>query len=469
MPCTEKALTLNPYKNNPRRRGARFQSRLSAIMITLIELIIVFAAIFMGVRHGSLALGFWGGLGLIVLAVGFGVFPTAPPIDVMLIILAVCMCASCMEAVGGLDILIRLAARIIRAQPKMVGVIAPVVSFFLTFFAGTGNAVYALYPVVYEVAYNAGIRPEQAMAGTAVAGQVGITASPIAAAMAAMIALFAKNGHGEIGLGSILMITFPACLIGVVLGSIICLMFGKSLENDPAYQARLKAGLVQPPEPISNAPLPPQAARSVLIFLGAIVVIVLAGFFPELRVLRGQTNAVGMSLVIEAVMLGAGALMILCCKPDIKRVVKSPVLEAGIVSIGCVFGIAWMADSFIAANKDVFMTVAGSLAQAAPWLFSFVLGAMSALLTSQGATTRAIMPLGFALGINPWYLVAMFPAVNCLFILPTTGPALAAVGMDRSGTTQIGKYIINHSFLLPGLLMVIIAVVTAFGLVSIVA
>lgn len=438
-------------------------------MITLIELLIVFAAIFMGVRHGSLALGFWGGLGLIVLAVGFGVFPTAPPIDVMLIILAVCMCASCMEAVGGLEILVRIAARVIRAKPKMVGIIAPVVSFFLTFFAGTGNAVYAILPVIYEVSYNAGVRPEKAMAGAAVAGQVGITASPIAAAMAAMIGLFAQNGHGEIGLGSILMITFPACLIGVVVGSAICMLFGKDLKNDPAYQGRLKAGLVLPPEPISNHKLPPQATYSVFIFLGAIIVIVLAGFFPELRVLPGQTKAVGMSLVIESVMLAAGAIMMLLCKPDVKKIVKSPVLEAGIVSLGCVFGVAWMADSFIAANKDVFMSVAGQLAQAAPWLFSFILAGMSALLASQGATTRAIMPLGFALGINPWYLIAMFPAVNCLFILPTSGPALAAVGMDRSGTTYIGKYVINHSFQLPGILMVVIAVISAFGLVSLVA
>ncbi len=438
-------------------------------MITLIELLIVFAAIFMGVRHGSLALGFWGGLGLIVLAVGFGVFPTAPPIDVMLIILAVCMCASCMEAVGGLEILVRIAARVIRAKPKMVGIIAPVVSFFLTFFAGTGNAVYAILPVIYEVSYNAGVRPEKAMAGAAVAGQVGITASPIAAAMAAMIGLFAQNGHGEIGLGSILMITFPACLIGVVVGSAICMLFGKDLKNDPAYQARLKAGLVLPPEPISNHKLPPQATYSVFIFLGAIIVIVLAGFFPELRVLPGQTKAVGMSLVIESVMLAAGAIMMLLCKPDVKKIVKSPVLEAGIVSLGCVFGVAWMADSFIAANKDVFMSVAGQLAQAAPWLFSFILAGMSALLARQGATTRAIMPLGFALGINPWYLIAMFPAVNCLFILPTSGPALAAVGMDRSGTTYIGKYVINHSFQLPGILMVVIAVISAFCLVSLVA
>ncbi len=438
-------------------------------MITLIELLIVFAAIIIGARHGGLALGFWGGVGLIILSAVFGVVPTSPPIDVMLIILAVCMTAACMESVGGLDVLIRVAARIIRSNPRYVAVIAPVVSFFLTFFAGTGNAVYAILPVVYEVAYNAKVHPERAMAGTAVAGQVGITASPIAAAMAAMITLLAQNGFENIGLGSILMITFPSCLIAVIIGSYICMKFSKTLENDKAYQERLKAGKVLPPEPRSEEELPRQAYWSVWLFGAAILVIVLLGFFPQLRVLRGQTTGISMSLVIEAVMLAAGGIMCWLCKPSMAKVAKSPVLNAGMVSIGCVFGIAWMADSFIAANTAVFMKIAGELAQTAPWMFAFVLAGMSALLTSQGATTRAIMPLGFALGINPWYLVAMFPAVNCLFILPTTGPALAAVSMDRSGTTYIGKYILNHSMQLPGLLYVVIAVSIAFSMATFLA
>lgn len=423
----------------------------------------------MGIRFGGIALGFWGGLGLVLLSVIFGVVPTSPPIDVMLIIFAVCLCASCMEAVGGLDILVRVAARIIRSRPKYVSVIAPVVSFFLTFFAGTGNAVYAILPVVYEVAYNEGIRPEAAMSGTAVAGQVGITASPIAAAVAAMIGLLATNNHAEIGLGSILMITFPACLIGVIGGAIITMFFNKDLTSDPEYQARLKAGKVLPPQKMDNKALPPAAKWSLLIFFLAIVVIVLTGFFPELRVLPGQKNPTSMSLVIEAVMLAGAALMTLICKPNMSKVASSPVLHAGMVSLACVFGIAWMSDSFIAANSKVFMSVAGQLAEAAPWLFTFILAGMSALLTSQGATTRAIMPLGFALGINPWHLVAMFPAVNCLFVLPTSGPALAAVGMDRSGTTHIGKYIFNHSFQIPGLAMVTIAVIVGFALVSVMA
>ena len=434
-------------------------------MTTILEFVVLFAAILLGIRFGGIALGFWGGVGLFVLSVVFGVMPTSPPVDVMLIILAVCMCASCMEAVGGLDILVRIAAKIIRKNPKYVAVVAPVVSFFLTFFAGTGNAVYAILPVVYEVSYNTNVRPERAMAATAVAGQVGITSSPIAAAVAAMIGLMAQNGHTEIGLGTILMVTFPACLIGVVVGAVLGMFRGKELKDDAAYQARLARGEVLSPQKIDERELPAAAKWSVLIFFGAIAIIVVAGFFPELRVLRGQTKAVSMSLVIECVMLAAGALMCLVCKPDVGKIAKSQVLNAGVVSIAAVFGIAWMSDSFIAANAKVFMEVAGELAQSIPVLFAVILAVMSALLTSQGATTRAVMPLGFALGINPMLLVAMFPAVNCVFILPITGPALAAVGMDRSGTTYIGKYVLNYSFQFPGIVMVVVAVAVGYAMV----
>lgn len=434
-------------------------------MTTILEFVVLFAAILLGIRFGGIALGFWGGVGLFVLSVVFGVMPTSPPVDVMLIILAVCMCASCMEAVGGLDILVRIAAKIIRKNPKYVAVVAPVVSFFLTFFAGTGNAVYAILPVVYEVSYNTNVRPERAMAATAVAGQVGITSSPIAAAVAAMIGLMAQNGHTEIGLGTILMVTFPACLIGVVVGAVLGMFRGKELKDDAAYQARLARGEVLSPQKIDERELPAAAKWSVLIFFGAIAIIVVAGFFPELRVLRGQTKAVSMSLVIECVMLAAGALMCLVCKPDVGKIAKSQVLNAGVVSIAAVFGIAWMSDSFIAANAKVFMEVAGELAQSIPVLFAVILAVMSALLTSQGATTRAVMPLGFALGINPMLLVAMFPAVNCVFILPITVPALAAVGMDRSGTTYIGKYVLNHSFQFPGIVMVVVAVAVGYAMV----
>ena len=405
---------------------------------TIIEFAIVLAAILLGARQGGLAIGYWGGLGLVLLAVFFGVTPTAPPVDVMLIIIAVCMSAACMDAAGGLDFLVRIAARIIRSNPKYVSVIAPLVGFFLTFFSGTGNLIFAIHPVIYEVAYSAGVRPERPMA------------------TAALIGLFAAYGHAEVTLSSILMVTFPSCLIGVLVGSFVYMFWGKELKDDPEYQRRLKAGLVEPPEAISDKPLPKGAKLSVAIFLLGVLLIVLTGFFPELRTINGK--AVSMSLVIEMVMLAGAALMAAFCHANLDVAAKSPTLRAGVVSVGAIFGIAWLADSFIGANKGFFMELAGDLAAQAPWLFAFVLFFMSSLLTSQGATTRAIMPLGLLLGIPVPMLIAMFPAVNGLFFLPITGPALSAVSFDRSGTTKIGKYILNHSFQIPGIIMVVVSV-----------
>lgn len=336
--------------------------------------------------------------------------------------------------------------------------------FFLTFFSGTGNLIFAIHPVIYEVAYSAGVRPERPMASATVAAQVGITACPISAATAALLGLFAAYNHPEITLAGILMVTFPACLIGVLVGSFVYMFWGKELKDDPEYQARLKAGTVEPPPKISEAPLPKGAKLSVAIFLLGVFLIVLTGFFPQLRTINGK--AVSMSLVIEMVMLAGAALMSAFCHAKLDDAAKSPTLRAGVVSVGAVFGIAWLADSFIGANKGFFLQMAGDLAAQAPWLFAFVLFFMSALLTSQGATTRAIMPLGLTLGIPAPLLIAMFPAVNGLFFLPITGPALSAVGFDRSGTTHIGKYILNHSFQIPGIVMTVVSVVVGMLLVQ---
>ena len=289
--------------------------------------------------------------------------------------------------------------------------------------------------------------------------RVGITACPISAATAALLGLFAAYGHADVTLSSILMVTFPACLIGVLVGSFVYMFWGKELKDDPEYQRRLKAGLVEPSEAISDAPLPKGARLSVVIFLLGVLLIVLTGFFPELRTINGK--AVSMSLVIEMVMLAGAALMAAFCHANLDVASKSPTLRAGVVSVGAIFGIAWLADSFIGANKGFFMELAGDLAAQAPWLFAFVLFFMSALLTSQGATTRAIMPLGLTLGIPVPLMIAMFPAVNGLFFLPITGPALSAVSFDRSGTTKIGKYILNHSFQIPGIVMVVVSVLVA--------
>ena len=438
-------------------------------LIIVLQFLVVLAAIWMGARSAGVGLGQWGAVGLLVLVVAFGINPTSPPIDVMLIILAVIMAASVMEAAGGIDFLVRIAERIIRANPKYVTIVAPLTTWTFTFLAGTGHIVYPLLPVIYETAHRNGIRPERPMAVATIASQQAITASPVAAATAAMIGLFAEKGAGEWGLPQILMICVPATLTGVLAAAIVSLFIGKDLKDDAVYQARLKAGLIPAPQaPEVRAPVKPAARLAAAIFLTGVALVVLFGFFPSLRTLPGAKSALAMPIVIEIVMMSVAALMLLLTKVAVDDVPKTATLRAGVVAVIGIFGLAWLGDSFISANKDVIVPAIGAWAQAAPWTFAFGLFFASVLLYSQAATTRALMPLGMALGIPPQFLIAMFPSVNGYFFIPTYGSLIAAINFDLSGTTRIGRYVINHSFMIPGLVATGVAVMTGLALARVV-
>ena len=426
-----------------------------------LQFVVVLAAIWMGARFSGIGLGLWGAVGLLVLVVVFGVNPTSPPIDVMLIILAVIMAASVMDAAGGIDFLVRVAERIIRANPKYVTIVAPLTTWTFTFVAGTGHIVYPLLPVIYETAHQSGIRPERPMAVATIASQQAITASPVAAATAAMIGLFSEKGFTQWGLPEILMICVPATLTGVVAAAVISMFVGKDLDKDPEYQERLKAGKI--PAPVSataRPPLKPTAKLSAFVFLAGVALVVLFGFFPSLRTLPGAKAALGMPIVIEIVMMSVAAIMLLATRVHVDEVPKTPTLRAGVVAVIGIFGLAWLGDSFIAAHKDVIVPAIGHWAETAPWTFAFGLFFASVLLYSQAATTRALMPLGIALGIPPQFLIAMFPSVNGYFFIPTYGSLIAAINFDLSGTTRIGRYVLNHSFMIPGLVATSVAVVT---------
>src|SRR5262252_552356 len=434
----------------------------------VLQFVVVLAAIWMGARYSGVGLGLWGAVGLLVLVIVFGVNPTSPPIDVMLIILAVIMAASVMDAAGGIDFLVRIAEGIIRANPKYVTIVAPLTTWSFTFVAGTGHIVYPLLPVIYETAHQTGIRPERPMAVATIASQQAITASPVAAATAAMIGLFAEKGVPQWGLPQILMICVPATLAGVVVAAIVSMFIGKDLKDDPEYQARLKTGQV-PPAKVADerTALPPAARASALIFLGGVALVVLFGFFPGLRTLPGAKSALAMPIVIEIVMLSVAAIMLWVTKVQVDTVPKTATLRAGVEAVIGIFGLAWLGDSFIAANKDVIVPAIGHLAEEAPWTFAFGLFFASVLLYSQAATTRALMPLGMALGIPPQFLIAMFPSVNGYFFIPTYGSLIAAINFDLSGTTKIGKYVLNHSFMIPGLIATGTAVIAGLLLAKI--
>jgi len=441
----------------------------------VLQFAVVLAAIWMGARSSGVGLGLWGAVGLLVLAVAFGINPTSPPVDVMLIILAVIMAASVMDAAGGIDFLVRVAERIIRANPKYVTIVAPLVTWTFTFLAGTGHIVYPLLPVIYETAYQNGIRPERPMAVATIASQQAITASPVAAATAAMIGLFAEKGLAQWGLAEILMVCVPSTLIGVVAAAIASMFVGKDLKDDPEYQARLEAGKIAPLKAyaavgadVARPALKPAAKLSAYIFLAGVALVVLFGFFPSLRTLPGAKSALGMPVVIEIVMMSVAAFMLLATKVKVDDVPKTATLRAGVVAVIGIFGLAWLGDSFIAANRNVIVPAIGDWAKVAPWTFAFGLFFASVLLYSQAATTRALMPLGVALGIPPQFLIAMFPSVNGYFFIPTYGSLIAAINFDLSGTTRIGKYVLNHSFMLPGLVATSVAVAVGLFLARII-
>ncbi len=433
-----------------------------------LQFAVVLAAIWMGARWKGVGLGLWGAAGLFVLIAVFGVAPTSPPIDVMLIILAVVMAASVMDAAGGIDFLVRIAERVIRANPRYVTIVAPLTAWTFTFLAGTGHIVYPLLPVIYETAHQNRIRPERPMAVATIASQQAITASPVAAATAAMIGMFSERGLTQWGLPQILMICVPATLLGVLSASIVSLFIGKDLQHDPEYKARLAAGKI--PAPKSAAERPPITKRariSACLFLTGVSLVVLFGFFPGLRTLPGTRNPLPMPVVIEVVMLAVSAIMLPITKVNVDDVPKTPTLRAGIVAVIGIFGLAWLGDSFIAANQNTIVPAIEHLAKSAPWAFVLGLFFASVLLYSQAATTRALMPLGIALGFPPQFLIGAFPSVNGYFFIPTYGSQIAAINFDLSGTTRIGKYILNHSFMIPGLVSTGVAVLTGLAIAKV--
>jgi len=424
----------------------------------LLEFLVMIGALLMGARAGGIALGLWGAVGLLVLVVGFGVPPGAIPGEVLIIVLTVIMAASAMEVAGGVDFLVRVAERIIRKNPKQVTIVAPLVTYAFTFASGTGHIVYPLLPVIYEVAHESGIRPERPMAIATIASQQAITASPVSAATAAMIGLLAMH---HVGLIQILLICVPSTLLAVLVAAIVQLKVGKELKDDPEYQRRLKSGELSAPStsnpsgPAMTAPLKAGAKASAFIFFGGVTLVVLAGIFPTLRTVQGKLPepvVVGMPVAIAVIMLAVAALILAVTRAPVAEVPRCKTCQSGVTAIIGILGLAWLGDTFISANQESIIGGLTSMAKSWPWTFSLGLFVASMLLYSQAATARALMPLGLSLKIPAASLVGMFPAVNGYFFIPNYGTLIAAMQFDRSGTTRIGKYLLNHSFMLPGLI-----------------
>jgi anaerobic C4-dicarboxylate transporter DcuB len=439
----------------------------------IIELLVVLLALYVGSRYGSLALGAISGIGLAILVFCFGLKPGTPPTDVIYIIIAAVTCAGMLQASGGMDWMIQIAEKMLRRNPKWITFLAPLCTFFLTVFVGTGHVVYTLMPIICDIALKKGIRPERPCGVASIASQVGITCSPIAAAVVAFAAISAENGF-EVNNIQIVMISIPACLCGLMAAAAASYNRGLDLDKDPQFQARLKD-----PEQYkyiygSNATtldkeISPEAKRAVYVFalaLGVIVTLSVLQMFDINALPSWDGKPLKMNLVIQIVMISAAALMIIFCKSQPKKAVAGPVWQSGMVAVVAIYGIAWMADTYFSNYMPEIQAMLEDLVKEYPWSIAFVFFLVSVLINSQGAVVVSMLPLAYSLGIEGWVLLGVLPSVYGYFFIPNYPSDIATVNFDRSGTTVIGKYLLNHSFMMPGLICVVTSTLVAYGLAA---
>ena len=437
----------------------------------IIQLLIVLAALYVGSRYGSLALGAISGIGLAILVFGFGMKPGTPPTDVIYIIIAAVTCAGTLQASGGMDWMIQVAERMLRKHPEHITFLAPLCTFFLTVLVGTGHVVYTLMPIICDISLKKGIRPERPCGVASIASQVGITCSPIAAAVVAFVTISNANGY-MVAIPQVLMVSIPACLCGLLCAAAASYHRGKDLDKDPDFQARLADPETRAYMYGSNATtldkvISPKAKASVFIFLSALFIIVCFAFCQMLHTSDGRTfaEAMGipkMNLIIQIIMLVAAALNIMFCDAEPKKAVAGAVWQSGMVAVVAIYGIAWLADTYFANYMEQMQTMLSGVVEQYPWSIALVFFLVSVLINSQGAVVVAMLPLAYQLGIAGPVLLGVLPSVYGYFFIPNYPSDIATVNFDRSGTTVIGKYLLNHSFMMPGLISVFVSTVVAY-------
>jgi anaerobic C4-dicarboxylate transporter DcuB len=436
--------------------------------VMILQLLIVLGALYVGSRYGSLALGAISGIGLAILVLGFGMKPGNPPTDVIYIIIAAVTCAGIMQAAGGMDWLIQLAEKLLRKHPEHITFLAPLCTFFLTVLVGTGHVVYTLMPIICDISLKKGIRPERPCAVASVASQVGITCSPIAAAVASFVIISNTNGF-DINNLQVIAVTIPACLCGLMAAALCSYKRGKDLDKDPVFQER-KANpkmykyMYGETASLLDKEVTKSAKMSVYIFLGALLVITLYSFFQiighDIRPRVGE-KPIGMNIIIQIVMITAAALMIIFAKANPRHAIAGNVWQSGMVAVIAIYGIAWLADTYFGNYLPQMQDGLQGIVSKYPWAIALVFFAVSVLVNSQGAVVVAMLPLAYSLGIPGPVLLGVLPSVYGYFFIPNYPSDIATVTFDRSGTTRIGKYLLNHSFMMPGLVSVIVSTIVA--------
>ena len=442
-----------------------------ATFLIILQLLVVLAMIFIGAKVGSIGLGIYGMVGVFILVFCFGLAPGEIPIDVMLIIVSVITASAALQAAGGLDYMVQIAAKILRRHPNRITFYAPFVTWLFCFLAGTAHTCYALLPIISEIAYKAKVRPERPLSVATIAASLGITGSPVSAATAAILSHTMLGGAG-IGIKEIMIITVPASLIAIFVAAFVQNFVGKPLEEDPEYQRRVREGLLDDVETANDnantdVSINPRAKWAVLAFLVGVVLVVLFGSIPAMRP-HYDGIPMNMNYIIEIIMMSIAALILFVGKADVREAVKGNVFASGMNAMVSIFGVAWMGSTFFRGNEEAIMGSIAGIFTSWPILFAIPLFLFSIMLFSQAATAKTLYPVGLALGIPPHILLALFPAVNGYFFLPNYPTEVAAIGFDRTGTTHIGKYVINHSFQLAGFITTFVSIGIGYLIASLV-
>ncbi|WP_439234519.1 anaerobic C4-dicarboxylate transporter [Lonepinella koalarum] len=438
------------------------------------EFLFLLLMLYTGSRYGGIGLGVVSGIGLVIEVFIFRMPVGKAPVDVMLIILAVVTCASILEAAGGLKFMLQVAERLLRNNPKRVTLLGPIVTYLMTFMLGTGHSVYSIMPIIGDVALKNKIRPERPMAASSVASQLAITSSPLSAAVVFYLTqITGLPGFEHITLLNIISVTVPATFAGTIALSLYSLRRGKELDDDPEYQRRLqdpvwRERILNTTSTTLNDELPKAAKQSVYLFLLALAVIVAIAMLPDIRTIGNSEKAISMNLIIQMMMLCFGGLILLLTKTNPQIVPNGVVFKSGMVAAIAIFGIAWMSDTYFQYAMPEFKAAITTMVEQYPWTFAFALFAVSVVINSQAATAVMMLPVGIGLGIPPALLVGLMPATYAYFFIPNYPSDIATVNFDVTGTTKIGKYYFNHSFMLPGLVGVGTACVVGVAIAEVV-
>lgn len=452
-------------------------------LLMIVELLVVLVALWVGARYGSLALGAISGIGLAILVFCFHLKPGTPPTDVIYIIIAAVTCAGMLQASGGMDWMIQIAERLLRKHPERITILAPFTTFFLTVLVGTGHVVYTLMPIICDIALKKGIRPERPCGIASIASQIGITCSPIAAAVVAFSTISIEQGF-HVSNVQVILVTIPACIIGILFAVIASWHRGLDLDKDPKFQTRIadptqREYIYGSTATTLDKKIAPESKRAVYIFLAALTFVVIISVasmmginllpsYPVKKVVDGVKQTVmkplAMNIVIQITMIAAAALMIIFCKAKPKVAIDGAVWKNGMVAVIAIYGIAWMSDTYFANYQPEIQAMLNDLVKAYPWTIAIAFFLVSVLINSQGAVVVAMLPLAYSLGIDGWILLGVMPSVYGYFFIPNYPSDIATVNFDRSGTTVIGKYLLNHSFMMPGMVHVVTSTIAGLGI-----